>query len=127
MKKGSRFTRVAFIAGTALLALSFPATADSSAPFRLASVNAADFGILTGNVVDAGSGVPLSAALVAVKGTSLRQSTDADGFFLIERVPLGGVVLEVSRPGYKSRELSVSVAPGDPTRWTIALARLKGR
>ena len=107
-----------------VLTLSF-AHAANSATLRPVSVAApAELGALTGKVVDGSTGLPINAAIVTVKGTPLRQSTDGDGFFLIEKVPAGGVVIEVSRPGYKSRELSVSVTPGEPTTWTIALARL---
>ena len=86
---------------------------------------AATNGSLSGRVVDGSTGLPLSGASVAVKGTSLRGSSDGNGIFFIDDVPVGGAVLVVSRVGYKTRELSVGVTADDPTQWTIALAKGK--
>lgn len=80
---------------------------------------------LSGKVVDGATGDPLVAASVSVKGTPLRSSTDGAGSFVIDEVPIGSVVLSVSRIGYKSREITVTVTPDAPTQWTIALAKGK--
>ncbi|MDQ6717810.1 MAG: carboxypeptidase-like regulatory domain-containing protein [Gemmatimonadota bacterium] len=82
-------------------------------------------GSLSGMVVDAATGSPLNGASVAVKGTALRGSSDGNGVFFIDEVPLGPAVLEVSRVGYKSRGLSIGVTAEDRARWTIALTPLK--
>jgi len=107
--------KIALVIGALILSIPHSANSESQG----------GFGSLSGKVVDATTGAPLDAATVTVKGTSLKQSTDGDGFFLLEKVPVGGVLLEVARIGYKSRELSVSVAPDDKNQWTVALARLK--
>ncbi len=113
---------VLLFAGAPMVAL--PRSADS------ALVNAAgdtdeSTGNVNGKVVDGATGAPVNAALVFVKGTKLRQSSDGDGLFLIEKVPAGTATLSVSRGGYNTRELSVAVVPGEAFTWAIALARLK--
>ena len=86
---------------------------------------AAANGSLGGKVIDGTTGMPVNAASVTVKGTALRGSSDGNGVFFIDNVPLGAAVIEVSRVGYKSREISVAVTADDQTQWTIALAKLK--
>lgn len=97
--------------------------AATSAATRSAPVAAS--GSLSGKVVDASTGSPLNAASVSVKGTALRGSSDGNGIFFIDEVPVGSAVLEVSRVGYKTRELSVAVTADDATQWTIALSKGK--
>jgi hypothetical protein len=101
------------------LTLALPHSASSASAVQ-------QLGSVAGKVVDGTTGEPINAAKVSVKGTALRQATDGEGLFVIENVPVGGVVLEVARVGYKSREVSISVAPDDVSHWTIALARLRG-
>ena len=90
-----------------------------------AAASSAASAVLSGKVVDSSTGEPLYAASITVKGTPLRASSDGQGFFTIADVPTGIATLQVQRTGYKSRELSVSVSPTDPTSWTIALLRAK--
>ena len=106
----------------ALISLAFLIAATSAATSR-APVE--ENGSLGGKVVDGTTGLPVNAASVAVKGTPLRGSSDGNGAFFIDNVPLGAAVIQVSRVGYKSREISVAVTADDATQWTIALAKLK--
>jgi hypothetical protein len=103
----------------AALTLALPHSASSATALQ-------QLGSVAGKVIDGTTGEPVNAAKISVRGTALRQATDGEGLFVIENVPTGGVVLEVGRVGYKAREVSISVAPGDVSHWTIALARLKG-
>jgi len=82
-------------------------------------------GAVAGTVLDAAARTPLNGASISVKGTSLRASTDGDGSFLIEKVPLGGAILNVARVGYVSREISVSVTAEGTAQWTIVLSPAK--
>jgi hypothetical protein len=103
----------------AALTLALPHSASSASAIQ-------QLGSVAGKVVDGATGAPINAAKVSVRGTPLLEATAGDGTFLIENVPVGGVVLEVARIGYKPREVSISVAPSDVSHWTIALARLTG-
>jgi len=91
------FVAIGVFAAALTLALPHPASS-ASAIQQLGSV--------AGKVVDGTTGEPINAAKVSVRGTALRQASDGDGTFLLENVPLGGVVLEVARIGYKSREIA---------------------
>ena len=62
--------------------------------------------IIKGQVNDAGTGLPLSGASLAVKGTKNSALTDAQGGFSIS-VPGDNAVLVVSFVGYVSQEVVV--------------------
>ena len=76
--------------------------------------------VVSGQVVDAGSHEVLDGVRVVVKGTGLSGRTSEDGTFSIEKVPGEKVALEMSRAGYKSREVDILVT-ATPTKWTVAL------
>lgn len=61
---------------------------------------------ISGTVVEEGSGAPLSAAQVHVKGTAIGTSTRANGTFTLQ-VPARDVVLEVRSIGYTPIEVTV--------------------
>jgi TonB-linked SusC/RagA family outer membrane protein len=61
---------------------------------------------VTGHVTEDGSGLPVPAAQVLVKGTSIGTVAEDDGAFTL-RVPDGEVVLQVRRIGYQRIEVSV--------------------
>ncbi len=58
-------------------------------------------GKITGTVRDAISGDPLAGAIVIVEGTSLGAAADADGYFLVVRVPSGAYSVSASYLGYR--------------------------
>jgi hypothetical protein len=57
-------------------------------------------GVVAGRVLDKGTNEPLAGANVVVVGTTLGASTDADGGFRIENVPVGVCGVRVSAVGY---------------------------
>lgn len=65
-------------------------------------------GVASGRVVDE-SGNPVAGATVTVKGTRLATLTDANGFYKLQNLPAGGVIL-VSSVGFAPKELKA--APG---------------
>lgn len=75
---------------------------------------------MSGQVVDAGSHEVLDGVRVTVRGTDLRGRTANDGSFNIENVQGEKIALEMSRAGYKSREIEIIVG-SSPTKWTVAL------
>ena len=64
--------------------------------------------VLRGTVIDQESQMPLPGANVVILGTDpiLGTSTDFDGKFKFEAVPLGRLQIEVSFIGYQSRVLN---------------------
>jgi hypothetical protein len=63
-------------------------------------VDTANVGRVEGVVSDAGTGLPVRDAQVAVEGTELKAATDATGRYVIENVPAGMHKLLVSRAGH---------------------------
>ncbi|HEY8920306.1 MAG TPA: SusC/RagA family TonB-linked outer membrane protein, partial [Chitinophaga sp.] len=66
---------------------------------------------VSGRVVDANTGAPLSGATVLVKGSWKGTSTAADGSFLLHNVEESSVLL-ISFIGYNTREINASTDPG---------------
>jgi len=58
-------------------------------------------GKITGNVVDAESGLPLPGANVLIEGTVLGGAADLEGYFAILNVTPGSYTVRVSMIGYE--------------------------
>src|SRR5918992_4227108 len=69
--------------------------------------------VIRGVVVDSSTGAPITAANIAVRGTTIGASTGSDGRFTITNVPDGEVPLIVRRIGYRARELRVRADEGE--------------
>ena len=67
---------------------------------------ASEYGSVSGTVTDE-NGQPLSGALVVVKGTNRFATTNAEGYFVISRVPDGLHEVKASRVGYDSQTQEV--------------------
>ena len=72
-------------------------------------------GSLTGQVTDAGSARPLSAAQVFIEGTGLGGLTNASGRYLIINIPAGAHTLRVELIGYAGTSQEVTVADDQAT------------
>jgi len=67
---------------------------------------------VTGRLVDAQTGAPVSGATVFVEGTQLTTKTLADGTFVLTGVPPGGVVIGFSAADHEMIRLPLDVADG---------------
>jgi outer membrane receptor protein involved in Fe transport len=80
------------------------------------STSAQDLGSVSGLVVSAWDGAPLSGAVITVRGTTLAIQTGGEGRFLLNGVPLGDQVLRLSKSGYAAATVTeVRVLPGQTT------------
>nr|MCU0624026.1 carboxypeptidase-like regulatory domain-containing protein [Gemmatimonadaceae bacterium] len=61
-------------------------------------------GVLRGRVVDAASGAGVQAVTVSVVGTLTGAYTDAEGRFLVARVPAGQRVVRARLLGWRNTE-----------------------
>ena len=68
--------------------------------------------ILRGRIVDA-NGAPVAGAVLEIKGTKLRATSDEDGAYQVE-LPPGSYTLVVKRIGYAAEERTIGV-PGPET------------
>ena len=66
-------------------------------------------GNIAGTVIEESTGRPLPGANVIVKEVKMGAASDADGNFLILRVPAGSYEVEAQYLGYKSQRVNVEV------------------
>lgn len=71
-------------------------------------------GAVTGRITD-DKGNPISYATVTIKGTGMATTTDGNGFFKLQGIPVNGVLV-VSSVGYSPKEIGIK-----PGYYTIAL------
>ena len=68
--------------------------------------------VITGQVLDASSGVGIPGAQVAVVGTNVGAQTNESGRFTIRSAPSGALTLRVLRIGYTEAKQAVTVTAG---------------
>lgn len=85
------------------------------------SVMAAYSGDVKGRVYDRDTKEGLPGANVVVVGTSLGTASDANGNYVIHRVPVGSYSLLVSYLGYKSTTIQIKIKEGEVLQQDISL------
>lgn len=80
----------------------------------VAGLARAQQGTVAGLVTDQATGKPLAGARVVILGTSLIGQTNAEGRYVLTRVPSGTVTLRFSAIGYGAVSHTVTVAGGEP-------------
>lgn len=78
-------------------------------------------GTVSGEVVEATSGRPLTGAQVFVPGTSIGGITNNDGRFLLLNVPVGEMEVRVQMIGYGTAAQTARVAGGEATTLSFEL------
>ena len=73
-----------------------------------------------GTVIDGASKQPIAGATITID-TVLTATSDANGNFKIERVPVGIVDYTVQAQGHKVAQASTTVEPGKPFELDVAL------
>lgn len=108
MRRRPRTHRACVIPTLALLAAANPAAAQ-------------DRSIVSGQVVDAANGRPISGVLVQV--AEVRPSaTNATGFFVLVDVPPGEHLLQFSHLGYGDHQEGIAVEAGDELSLTVRMS-----
>lgn len=77
---------------------------------------------LSGRLLDAGSGEPLSSATVILRPEGRRAVTDDRGRFRFDSVPAAGHELEVEHLGYEAASAGVETRPGRATHVRMEVA-----
>jgi len=77
--------------------------------------NRIDWGTITGRIVDAKTGKPLTGVSVSIMGSNIGASTNSTGQYRLERVGLGEQQLLVRRLGYVRKFVSISVPDSEVT------------
>lgn len=76
--------------------------------FFITGINAQN--IVKGIVTDSDSENPLQSVLVSIVNTPTRQTTDADGVFMIKNIPNGSYIVEIKLVGYETQSFPVELS-----------------
>ncbi len=90
--------------------------------FGMVSMAVAQTGTVSGVVTSDQTGKPLAGANIIVAGTDLRTATDADGRFIIETVPAGPVMLQISRVGFETVTRDLNITESESVQLSVGLA-----
>lgn len=101
----TRWGRASFIYNTLLSAALLGAGATPSLHAQ------APTGRITGRIVDAASGAPITDVAVKIAGTTIGGMSGLEGRFSILRVPAGTTTLEVRRIGYQAKTITGLLVP----------------
>jgi iron complex outermembrane receptor protein len=82
---------------------------------------AAQNGTIKGTVFDSESKQALSGASISIAGTTLGATTFSDGTFVVDNVPAGRVVIDVTYVGYNPFRTELEITAGKSTGTTIFL------
>ncbi|HYC70375.1 MAG TPA: TonB-dependent receptor [Opitutaceae bacterium] len=88
-----------------------------------AHAQAAATGAIEGRIQNAGTGVFLNNARVAVQGTAKEAYTDAAGAYRIDGVPAGPATLDVFYTGMEPQQVAVTVPAGATATQDVGLVR----
>ncbi len=78
-------------------------------------------GSLQGSVADSSMSEPLIGVNVFLKGTALGGVTDIEGKYKVAKIPAGTYTVRVSYLGYKTKEITVSIANEATTALNVRL------
>ncbi|HUV31044.1 MAG TPA: TonB-dependent receptor [Acidobacteriota bacterium] len=78
-------------------------------------VLAGSTGQIKGRIIDAETGEPVVQASVLILGTTMGNTTDLDGYYLISRVPPGTYTVRMSSVEYKTVDITDVVVSADLT------------
>jgi iron complex outermembrane receptor protein len=84
------------------------------------SMAAQDTGSLKGSITEA-NGIPLSGATVYIKIADKGATTDFDGNFSIEKLPVGTYEVAISYIGYETSNRNITITAGQPTQLNVSL------
>ncbi|MGV8092092.1 MAG: TonB-dependent receptor domain-containing protein [Mangrovibacterium sp.] len=79
-------------------------------------------GSLKGRIVEAETSEPLPGATVLISGTQFGTTSDADGYYLLEKVPAGKYTIEVSFIGYMKERVDVRVQASGTATYDVKLS-----
>lgn len=78
--------------------------------------------MLRGRVTDAATAAPIAEVAVTVVGSRLGAITDAEGRYVLPRVPVGSVTVSAARIGYATRTERVTLVGGESRTLDFVLA-----
>ncbi len=88
-------------------------------PLSAQEPSAQEAGVLTGVVTEAGTGLPVGAAVVEIEDLQLRAITATTGSFTLRGIPEGEHLVSIRQFGYMTLEVRVNLPRSFPLRVTI--------
>ena len=86
------------------------------------SIQAQNYGSIVGTILDKDmSEQPLPFANILIDGTSTGTTSDFDGLFELQDIPVGNYNISISFLGYESQTIAVEVLVGKATNVKVAL------
>ncbi len=79
-------------------------------------------GSLKGTVTDGYDDEPLIGVSVFIVGTSMGTASDADGKFLVRRIPSGDIQVRFSYVGYETQVFDVTIVDGETQELNVSLS-----
>jgi TonB-dependent receptor len=79
------------------------------------------FGQIQGIVTDKSTGEPLIGANILIEGTSLGAATDFDGYYIVNKVPVGSYKMSVRYIGYQPYETPIEITSGQTIQQNVSL------
>ena len=104
--------------GWLLRSLAFVAILASAPP----AATAQETGTLIGEIVEAGTNLPIALVHVSVTGTGRAAVTDANGRFQIQGLPPGTYEVRIEHIGYEIEVRQVTITAGADARLSVALS-----
>jgi hypothetical protein len=90
--------------------------------FATAQPPADSLATVRGRVTDAATAAPIAEVAVTVVGTRLGTITDAEGRYVLPRVPAGSLAVSAARIGYATRTERLTLAGGESRTLDLVLA-----
>jgi TonB-dependent receptor len=78
-------------------------------------------GVVSGLIIDVNTGEPMQGATILLEGTTIGTSSDANGRFILRRVPSGSHTLLVTFLGYTTYEEQIDVSDGERLLLEVSL------
>lgn len=89
------------------------------------ALNAQNRGLIVGNIIDTEQdNTQLAFANISIKNTDITATTDFSGLFLIENLESGDYTLVCTFPGYKTKEIQISVSALNTTELKFDMSPL---
>ncbi|MDG5767699.1 TonB-dependent receptor [Balneolales bacterium ANBcel1] len=87
----------------------------------LPAAMAQETGTVSGEIRDADTGETLIGANILIQGMNIGAASDVDGRYVLRRVPEGEQILEFRYIGFRSKEVPVTVVPGERVRVNVRM------
>jgi hypothetical protein len=80
-----------------------------------------DYGSLKGIIKDSVNGESVPYAIIQLEGTKLGTNANVNGFYFLNNIPAGRVLVVLSAVGYQKKSVFITIAPGEIKQFNFSL------